>query len=109
MSAIKTPFFIFLVTGSYANKKHTSKSDLDIVVIIDDPLDKRKINANLNKGELMIPSVHSYVFTVSEFFEMLTNKEENYGKEITRNKMIIYGAYPYYKILKEAIEYGFKG
>lgn len=109
ISNIKTPFFIFLVTGSYASKKQTPKSDLDIVIIIDDSMDKKKISASLNKGELMIPAVHSYVFTKSEFFEMLTNKEKNYGKEIATNKIIIYGAYAYYKILEEAIEYGYKG
>jgi len=109
VSAIKTPFFIFLITGSYANRKHTAKSDLDIVVIIDDSTDKRGLKATLRKGELMIPNVHPYVFTVSEFLEMLTNKEENYGKEIARNKMVIYGAHAYYRILKEAIEYGYKG
>lgn len=109
LASIKTPFFIFIVTGSYASRKQTPKSDLDVVVIIEDQTDKRRINVVLNKGEFMIPPVHPYVFTVSEFFEMLTNKDVNYGKEMAKNKIIIYGAHAYYRILEKAIDYGYKG
>lgn len=106
---IKTPFFIFIVTGSYAKNKQTSKSDLDVVIIIDDEVDKRIINTSLKKGKLMMPEVHQYIFTRSEFLKMLINKEFNYGKEIAKNKIIIYGAYAYYRILEEAIDFGYKG
>jgi len=44
-----------------------------------------------------------------EFYEMLINKEENYGKEIARNNLIITGGKEYYAILQEAIEHGFRG
>ncbi|MBI4454002.1 nucleotidyltransferase domain-containing protein [Candidatus Woesearchaeota archaeon] len=103
-------FHIFIVTGSYAGNTFTRKSDLDIVVIIERKENKKFLLNNLSsEGELMIPPLHPYVFTREEFFEMLTNKEENYGKEITRKKIIIEGAELYYNILNEAIEHGFKG
>ena len=57
----------------------------------------------------MTPEFHPYVFTQSQFYEMLINKEENYGKEIARNNLIIIGGNQYYAILMEAIENGFSG
>ena len=61
------------------------------------------------ESELMTPEAHPYVFTQSQFYEMLINKEENYGKEIARNNLIVTGGKQYYKILMEAIENGFDG
>lgn len=104
----------FLITGSYADGSYTSKSDLDIVVIIGESQDKRRektflLNKLSNEGDLMIPKLHPYVFTVLEFLEMMTNKEENYGKEIVKKHLIISGAEFYYHILREAINRGFRG
>jgi predicted nucleotidyltransferase len=103
-------FHIFLITGSYADSSATQKSDMDVVVIIDKKENKRGLSNLLNrKGELMIPHLHPFIFTKDEFFEMLTNKEENYGKEIAKKHLIVSGAELYYKILREAIDHGFKG
>jgi len=72
--------------------------------------DSKKIFAVLkNKGELMIPPAHVYVFTKMEFLQMFLSKEENYGKLIFKNRIIMFGAENYYLILKEAIENGFRG
>ena len=107
-------FHFFLITGSYANGSYTAKSDLDIVVVIGENQDKRRektflLNKLSNEGDLMIPKLHPYVFTVLEFLEMMTNKEENYGKEIARKHIIVSGAEFYYNILREAISRGFRG
>lgn len=107
---IPESYFIFLVTGSYAEGKATKKSDLDIVVIVNDGINAKEIlNILSQKGELMIPKIHPYVFKKSEFLEMLLSKEINYGKLIIENRIIVFGAENYYLILKEAIENGFKG
>ena len=103
-------FHILVITGSYVDSSQTSKSDLDIVVIIDRKEERKHIlNKLQRKGELMVPELHPYVFTNKEFLEMLVNKEENYGKEISRKRSVIEGAEFYFKILKEAIDNGFKG
>ena len=107
---IDTPYFTFLITGSYAAGKQTSKSDLDVVIILDNVADiKNTSNKLKNEGELMIPEVHPYVFTKSQFLEMLTNDELNYGKLVFQKHLIIFGASNYYKIIKEAIKNGFRG
>lgn len=110
LEVIPAAYFTFLITGSYASGKETSKSDLDVVAIVENREDTKKIYPIIkNKGELMVPKAHVYVFSKKEFLQMLLDKEENYGKEIYRSKIIIFGAENYYLIIKEAIENGFKG
>ena len=98
-----------IIAGSYADNTFTEKSDLDIVVIIDKKEEKKWIlNKLSNEGELMIPKLHNYAFTKDEFLEMLKNKEVNYGKEIVKKHLIVFGAGLYFKILREAVKYGYK-
>jgi len=106
---IKSPFFSLLVGGSYAEKKQKPASDLDVAIIIPDGEPKTEYEIALKEGELMIPETHGFVFTREEFYLMLTNGGFNYGKELARKHVIIYGAEPYYRILFEAIRHGFKG
>jgi predicted nucleotidyltransferase len=106
---IKDSFYIFLICGSYAERKQKPTSDLDISIIIPNNEQKKKYEIALKEGELTVPQVHSYVFTEEEFYAMLVNKEFNYGKECARKHIIIYGGESFYKILFEAVKNGFKG
>jgi predicted nucleotidyltransferase len=99
-------FLTLLVTGSYVKGKQSEKSDLDIVLIV--PGDVKKITARLKQFcELNIPPIHLYVFTDTEFKQMLLDEKHNYGKEIVKNNLIFYGAEIYYKIMFEAMKNGF--
>ena len=110
IDSIPLSYFTFIVAGSYATGKITKKSDLDVVILVEDKINVKKILTILkNKGELMIPEVHPYVFTKSEFLQMLLSDEENYGKMIFKKRLILFGAENYYLILKEAYKNGFKG
>src|SRR3989338_6821133 len=74
----KIPYrdYIFIVTGSYAGGKQTKESDIDIVILIEDCCDPKKVYAQLKlQCELNIPPIHLYVFKYSEFKEMLRSKE----------------------------------
>ena len=107
---IPTKFFILMVTGSYAKKTQTKKSDLDIVIICDDAVDPKAINAQIAyESEKSIPLVHPFVFTKKQFLGMLLDDEENYGKEAAKHHFILYGGSQYYSILAEAIKHGFRG
>lgn len=109
-SKMPTPFFIFLVTGSYAKRTETPSSDLDVVIISDSNKSKEEISSKLRyESETSIPKVHLYVFTKQEFLEMIASKKENYGREIARNNLIFFGAASYYTLLSEAMANGFKG
>ncbi|MBU1204218.1 MAG: nucleotidyltransferase domain-containing protein [Nanoarchaeota archaeon] len=108
MGVVPSQFNILLITGSYVDGTHTEESDMDVVAIIENKEEKKwVINQLTNKGELMIPKLHPYVFTREEFLEMLSNNEQNYGKEIEKKHLIIFGAENYYQILKEGIKNGY--
>ncbi|MBN1645362.1 nucleotidyltransferase domain-containing protein [Candidatus Woesearchaeota archaeon] len=107
---IKTSFYSLIITGSYAKKTQKPDSDIDIVILCDDTHNPAKILSEIRmESKMMQPEIHPYVFSESQFYEMLTNKKENYGKEIAKNNLIITGAKQYYAILIRAIENGFKG
>ncbi|MBU1322177.1 MAG: nucleotidyltransferase domain-containing protein [Nanoarchaeota archaeon] len=99
-------FFVLLVTGSYAKGNQTSKSDMDMILIV--PNDAKKINSRLRHFcEMNIPQIHLYVFTDEEFKQMLLDEKHNYGKEAVKDNLIFYGAEAYYKIIFEAMKNGF--
>jgi len=100
--------YVFLITGSYAKGTQTKHSDIDIVILIEDSLNPKEVYAELKlQAELNIPKIHLYVFKYSEFIQMLTNKQTNYGKEIVNNCIILTEGQVYLRIIKEAIENGF--
>src|SRR3989344_3307380 len=102
--------YLILVTGSYAKGNYNKKSDLDLVIIASDKdniVSIQKLVENITM--LFIPSVHLHVITKKDFIEMLKSKNENYGKEIVKNKIILKNGQIYYELIKEAIENGYKG
>lgn len=105
---VPTPFYVLIVTGSYAKNTQKKTSDIDLALVIDDAEDTKRVYAQLKSTcELSIPEIHLYIFKKSEFLEMLINKEANYGKEIAKNNLLLHGAEAYYQIIDEAIEHGF--
>ena len=99
---------IILVTGSYAKKKETKESDIDLVFITkNNAFNKQKLLNNLTS--LFLPKYHVIVITYKDFIDMLLNNELNFGKEIFNNKLLFRGAERYYELLKEAKEHGFRG
>lgn len=108
-SKMKSPFFILMVTGSYASGKQTRKSDLDAVLIVDERSEKKEILSDLADIELMVPAVHMHIFRRPEFLGMILAKGLNFGKEAAKNRLIAYGAEAYYRLIAEAIDNGYKG
>ena len=104
---IPISFYTLIITGSYAKNMQKENSDMDIVIIIEDSADSKKVYAQLRlQCELNIPKIHLYVFKKSEVLQMILNNEANYGKEIIKNNFLLFGAENYYKIINEAIENG---
>lgn len=98
---------IILVTGSYAKGRQNKISDIDLVVITkDDIIKKQKLIENLT--DLFIPKFHPIVISYKDFVNMLLTKEENYGKELFKNRLLFRNSKRYYELLKEAIENGFR-
>ncbi len=94
-------FFTLIIFGSYAKGTATKKSDLDIAFIVDNEETRKEISPfieTIKRRELI--KIDYYVFTEKEFLEMLTNEEQNVGKEIYRTSLIYYGLIEYYRLLK---------
>ena len=99
---------IILITGSYAKGKENKKSDIDLVIITkDNPLNKQKLIENLIA--LFLPKIHAVVISYKDFVDMLLSEEENYGKEIFKNRFVFRNAKRYYVLIREAISHGFGG
>ncbi len=80
------------------------------MIICDDAQSTKAVIAEIMlESELSIPQIHPYAFTASNLFEMLANKEANYGKEIAGNCLLITGAKQYYEIVLRAANNGFNG
>jgi predicted nucleotidyltransferase len=110
MDKIPSQDYVFIITGSYASGKQGKGSDIDVVVLVDDTVRTKRVYAELTHFcEMSIPQIHLYVFRNKEFIEMLSAKEESYGKETVKNNLIIAGGQVYMKIVWEAIRHGFNG
>lgn len=99
---------IIIIAGSYAKRKETKKSDMDIAVITKDKaFNKQKLFENLT--DLILPRIHPVVITQEDFIKMLLDEKPNLGKEIFRNHLVFRSASRYYELLKEAVKNGFSG
>jgi len=105
-----TPYFILIVGCSYAESKARKNSDLDQVIIVENKDIRKRINPYLKDAlQLAEIKVDEHIFTKDEFKEMLIRTEENFGKELARKHIILYGADIYYSIIIEAHQSGFQG
>jgi len=92
---IKTSFFIFIVFGSYAKKKQTKSSDIDLILISNEENFEKTID---NITSILPLKTHILVFTEEEFIRMKNSKERNVVKEAIENNIILYGTENYYKL-----------
>lgn len=102
-------FYSLVIFGSYAVGKQNKKSDIDIALIIPDKVQEKNMKIAVNMASnISLIRLHVEIITFDDFFEMLINKQENVGKEIARKNRAIHNINIFYKIVKMAIENGFK-
>jgi hypothetical protein len=109
---VRIPYdsYVLLITGSYAKGKQNAKSDVDVVILIENSCEPERVYAELSQAcRLSIPRIHLYVFRYSEFKEMLLNGEANYGKETAKNCLVLAGGQLYIRLIGKAIKNGFDG
>src|SRR4030042_478511 len=99
--SMRTEFFILLVFGSYASGEATTRSDLDMAVIVEDEGMRKEIAPYLETVKRRsVLGIDCHVFTREEFLEMLSSEQENLGKQIYRKSVIIRGRIEYYNLIK---------
>ena len=105
----ETPFYSITIFGSYAVGEQRKDSDLDVAVFIDNENIRKLIEALANSAKLKSTlEMDIHVIPRSEMIEMLTNKEENLGKQIARKHLAAYNHRIFYEIIKEGIKHGFR-
>ncbi len=96
---IEDPFYILLLFGSYARGTKRKGSDIDLCIISDSKDTKERLAHMLG----LIPlDIHPLYFTSSQFQEMLRSADNNVGKEIVENNVIIKGIEPFYRLVRHA-------
>jgi len=104
-----TSFFSIVVFGSYAIRKQTKNSDLDVAVFIEEENKRKIIESAIKSSELKTPlEIHGHVISKEEFLEMLKIDNENLGKQIARKHLSIYNSPIFYSLLKRGVKNGFR-
>lgn len=104
-----TPFYSIVIFGSYAISDQKKDSDMDIAIFIESEEKRKQIEASVNSAKLKsVPEMDVHVIPKSEMLEMLTNKEENLGKQIARKHLAVHNHRIFYEILKEGMKHGFR-
>lgn len=98
----KNYFFILLIFGGYAKETPTPKSDLDLLIIVQNKKDIREIEDAVCKTYTKVKKGLNFV-DVNDFKEMIKNTNElNIGNEAKKYHIILYGVEEYYQIIKRA-------
>jgi len=101
-----TPFYSIVVFGSFAKNKQKKDSDLDIAVFVDNKDKMQGIVTAIETKSLQPVDLH--IITEKEMVGMLTNEEENLGKQIARKHIALYNSRIFYSIIQEGIKHGFR-
>ena len=104
-----TSFFSIIIFGSYAVQNQNKESDLDIMILIENEKILKEIERAIKSVELKsVLKMDVHVITDKEFLEMLTNEEENLGKQIARKHMTIYNNRIFYSLIEKGYKNGFR-
>ena len=100
LSSSKNLFFILLVFGSYAKGTQTTKSDLDLLFVVQDKKDIKETE-NIMQGVYTKVKKGINFVDVNDFIEMIKNPNKlNIGNEAKKYHIILYGVEAYYQLLK---------
>ncbi len=96
LRSMSNPLFIAVLFGSFAKKKQTKHSDIDICIIHDNEEEAKQILAKLS----IHPKIELHSFNYDEFLQLIKSKEFNIGTEIMRDGIILKNIESYYELIK---------
>lgn len=88
--------FVLLLFGSYARGTSTRSSDIDLLLISDDP---KPIE---NEADLMPLKIHITSITYKNFKQMLKSREDSVVSEAIKNNVILFGTEDFYRMVGNA-------
>lgn len=88
--------FILLLFGSYAKKKESKQSDIDLLLISDNakPIE--------SKIDLLPLNIHLTSITYDNFKSMLNSKEFTVVSEAVKHNVLLFGLEDYYRLINNA-------
>ena len=97
IQAVKNPFFIAVVFGSYAKHTRSKLSDIDLCIISDNS----EIHEILSKKLSIFPTtVEIHSFSTEEFLSMVVSKQPSIAHEIIRYGVPVRNCEGYYDLIK---------
>jgi predicted nucleotidyltransferase len=93
---VKSPLYVLILFGSFADKTNKKGSDIDLCIIADNEKTIKEAHAILRITPL---PVHLQDFTPEEFLLMLKSKEVNVGNEIVKNNIILHDIESFYELV----------
>ena len=104
-----TPFYSIAIFGSYAIGGQKKDSDLDIAIFIENEEKRTQIEASVNSAKLKsVLEMDVHVIPKTEMLKMLTDREENLGKQVARKHLAVHNHRIFYEIIKEGMKHGFR-
>ena len=99
-NSVKSANYSLIIFGSYAKGTSDKNSDLDIAAITSKE-DKEEAEKAIKSAKMISSlNIHSLEFTYQEFIEMLKSKQNNAGKEIAKNRIILKGAEQFHECIR---------
>ncbi len=88
-----------LLFGSYAKNKQEKHSDIDLAFITKNKKSLPKLKKELSHLEKLYNiEINILIFTPNQFKEMLSSTEENVGKQILKNHLILYNPEQFWEV-----------
>lgn len=97
---INLGFFTILLFGSYVESKQTKRSDIDILMIIENLEDTEKIERQLQNISEKYGNFHSHVISQESVREMIKERTKlNVINETLDKHILFFGAENYYRLI----------
>lgn len=97
LHSIMTPF-VALIFGSYAKKKATQYSDIDLMLVYNKNIEK---NINIERTISLLPlDIHTVTFSYDEFLKMAKSREFSVVAEAIKHNIILTGIEEYYRLIE---------
>lgn len=97
---LQTKYYVLLVFGSYAKKRQTKSSDIDLLFVVPNKKEE-SFEEEVQRIAKSLPlPLHCLVFSEEQFLEMINAKQPNVGQEALKNNVILYGIETYYEMIQ---------
>jgi len=96
---LSSSFYTLLVFGSYAKKRASKHSDIDLLFILPDSSEEDLTKEIHALCETLPLPLHVHIFSETAFKSMRDSKKATIGSEAIQNNILLTGIEPYYELI----------